>query len=137
MADALDTARLASERHDWAEAREAFAEAEHADGLSPDDLKLLGDAAWWAGYPDEAVEAYEGAYAGYVADGDNATASPIAGDGKIYCLSEDGTCYVIKPGPTFEILAVNELDEVCMASPAVANGRLFIRARKHLYCIGT
>ena len=64
------------------------------------------------------------------------TASPIAGDGKVYCLSEDGTCYVIKAGPTFEILAVNKLDEVCMASPAVTNGRLFIRARKHLYCIG-
>jgi class 3 adenylate cyclase len=79
MADALDTARQAVERRDWAEAREAFAEAEHGDGLSPDDLKLLGDAAWWAGYPDEAVEAYERAYAGYVADGDNATASPIAG----------------------------------------------------------
>ena len=79
MADALDTARQASERHAWVEAREAFAEAETEDGLGPDDLKRLADAAWWAGYPDEAVEAYERAYAGYVAIGDNVTASPIAG----------------------------------------------------------
>ncbi len=64
------------------------------------------------------------------------SASPIAGDGKVYCLSEDGDCYVIKAGPEFEILAENKLDEVCMASPAVSDGRLFIRARKHLYCIG-
>jgi class 3 adenylate cyclase len=79
MADALDTARQAVERRDWAEAREAFAEAEQADGLSPGDLKLLADAAWWAGFPDEAVEAYERAYAGYVANGENVSASPIAG----------------------------------------------------------
>ena len=64
------------------------------------------------------------------------TASPVAGDGKIYCLSEEGTCYVIKAGPEFKVLAVNELEEVCMASPAIANGKLYVRARKHLYCIG-
>ena len=63
------------------------------------------------------------------------TASPVAGDGKLYCLSEEGTCYVIKAGPEFEVLAVNELKEVCMASPAIANGKLYVRARKHLYCI--
>jgi outer membrane protein assembly factor BamB len=64
------------------------------------------------------------------------TASPVAGDGKIYCLSEDGTCYVVQAGSAFKLIAANELDEICMASPAVADGRLFIRARKNLYCIG-
>ena len=64
------------------------------------------------------------------------TASPIAGDGKIYVQTEDGECYVIKPGPEFEILAVNKLDEVFCASPAVSGGRIFLRGRKHLYCIG-
>jgi len=64
------------------------------------------------------------------------TASPMAGDGRIYIQTEDGECYVVKPGPTFEILAVNKLDEVFCASPAVSGGKLFLRGRKHLYCIG-
>lgn len=64
------------------------------------------------------------------------TASPIAGDGKIYVQTEDGECYVVKPGPEFEILAVNKLDEVFCASPAVSAGKIFLRGRKHLYCIG-
>ena len=64
------------------------------------------------------------------------TASPVAGDGRIYVLTEGGECYVVKPGPEFEILAVNKLDEVFCASPAVSAGRIFLRGRKHLYCIG-
>jgi len=43
------------------------------------------------------------------------SASPIAGDGKIYVQAEGGECYVVKPGPAFEILAVNKLDEVFCA----------------------
>jgi len=64
------------------------------------------------------------------------TASPIAGDGKIYVQTEGGECYVVKPGPVFEILAVNKLDEVFCASPAISAGKIFLRGRKHLYCIG-
>ena len=64
------------------------------------------------------------------------TASPIACDGKIYIQTEDGECYIIKRGPEFEILAVNKLDEVFCASPAVSAGKIFLRGRKHLYCIG-
>jgi len=69
-------------------------------------------------------------------DRNTITASPVAGDGKIYIQTEDGECYIIKPGPDFEILVVNKLDEVFCASPAVSKGRLFLRGRKHLYCIG-
>ena len=68
--------------------------------------------------------------------GSTITASPIAGDGSIYVQTEGGECYVIKPGPEFEILAVNKLDEVFCASPAVSAGKIFLRGRKHLYCIG-
>jgi outer membrane protein assembly factor BamB len=62
-------------------------------------------------------------------------ASPIAADEKIYIQTEDGECYIIKQGPAFEILAVNKLDEVFCASPAVSAGRIYLRGRKHLYCI--
>jgi len=64
------------------------------------------------------------------------TASPVAGDGRIYVQTEDGDCYVVKQGPEFEILAVNKLDEIFCASPAVSAGRIYLRGRKHLYCIG-
>ena len=64
------------------------------------------------------------------------TASPIAGDDKIYIQTEGGECYIIKQGPKFGILVVNKLNEVFCASPAVSTGRLFLRGRKYLYCIG-
>ena len=66
-------------------------------------------------------------------DRNTITASPVAGDGKIYVQTEGGECYVVKPGPKFEILAVNKLDEIFCASPAVSGGKLFLRGRKHLY----
>lgn len=62
------------------------------------------------------------------------TASPWTCDGKIFCLSEEGTTYVVKAGPTFEHLSENRLDEVTMATPAIADGRLFLRTFDSLYC---
>ena len=64
------------------------------------------------------------------------TASPIAGDDKIYIQTEGGECYIVKSGPKFEILAINKLDEIFCASPVVSGGKIFLRGRKHLYCIG-
>jgi outer membrane protein assembly factor BamB len=64
------------------------------------------------------------------------TASPVAGDGRVYIQTEDGECYVVRSGPEFEILAVNKLDEVFCASPAVSAGKIYLRGRKHLYCVG-
>jgi outer membrane protein assembly factor BamB len=63
------------------------------------------------------------------------SASPVAVDGKLYCLSEDGDVYVINAGPKYELLAKNSIGESMMASPAVVDGTIFIRALKHLYCI--
>src|ERR1041384_3594607 len=64
------------------------------------------------------------------------TASPVAFDGKILLTSEDGDTFVIKAGPKHEVLRTNSLGEVILASIAIADGRLFIRGDKHLYCIG-
>lgn len=63
------------------------------------------------------------------------TASPVAFDGKILLSSEDGDTFVIKAGPTHEVLGANSLGEPIYASPAIADGRIFIRGEKHLYCI--
>ena len=64
-------------------------------------------------------------------------ASPVGADGKIYCLSLDGTCVVLERGTTMKVIAINKIDEWFSASPAVAAGDLFLRGDKHLYCIGT
>ena len=64
------------------------------------------------------------------------TASPIAFEGKILMTSEDGDTFVIKAGPRHEILATNTVGEPVYASPAVADGNIFIRGERNLYCIG-
>jgi outer membrane protein assembly factor BamB len=64
------------------------------------------------------------------------SASPVAGDGKIYAISEDGEAYVIKAGPQYELLSVNPLGEICMATPALSQGMIVIRTLTQLIGIG-
>jgi outer membrane protein assembly factor BamB len=63
------------------------------------------------------------------------TASPVAFDGKILLTSEDGDTFIVKAGPQHEVIRTNSLDEPVYASPALADGKIFIRAEKNLYCI--
>jgi outer membrane protein assembly factor BamB len=63
-------------------------------------------------------------------------ASPVAGDGKIYLLSETGETFVMRAGRTAEVLARNELGGRFLASPAIAQGRLFLRSDGALFAIG-
>ncbi|HLN31473.1 MAG TPA: PQQ-binding-like beta-propeller repeat protein [Gemmataceae bacterium] len=63
------------------------------------------------------------------------TTSPWAYGGKVFCLSEDGDTFVIKAGPKYELLGKNSLEEMCMATPAIAHGSLFIRTLTKLYRI--
>jgi outer membrane protein assembly factor BamB len=63
-------------------------------------------------------------------------ASPVAFDGKILLSSQDGDTFVIKAGPTHEVLRTNSLGEAISASPAIANGRIYIRGEKTLFAIG-
>jgi len=65
------------------------------------------------------------------------TASPVAFDGKILLTSEDGDTFVVKAGPKHEILGTNSVGEPVYASPAVADGNIFIRGERNLYCIGS
>ncbi|MEI6670310.1 MAG: PQQ-binding-like beta-propeller repeat protein [Acidobacteriota bacterium] len=64
------------------------------------------------------------------------TASPVAGDGKVYFASEDGDVYVVKAGPTFQLLAKNTMGDVCMASPAIAGGVIYFRTQSYVMAIG-
>lgn len=64
------------------------------------------------------------------------SASPVLADGKIYITDEDGLTTVIAAGPKFEVLAENPLNEFCLSSPAISDGKLFIKTSGHLYAIG-
>ena len=68
-----------------------------------------------------------------IAPGHGFTASPWGYNGNIFVLSEDGDTYVIRAGSTFEILHTNSLDEMSLATPAIARGSLFIRTQSKLY----
>jgi outer membrane protein assembly factor BamB len=64
------------------------------------------------------------------------SASPILVDGKIYAASEEGTVFVFQAAPQYQPLAKNVLDEGIIATPAVANRRMYIRGSNSLYCFG-
>jgi outer membrane protein assembly factor BamB len=63
------------------------------------------------------------------------SASPLLADGKIYCVSEEGTTTVVKAGAEFEILGVSKLDSLTLASPVAVDNQIFIRTADYLYCI--
>jgi len=66
------------------------------------------------------------------------TSSPVAGDGRIYWASESGDTFVIEvkgSSPKTRLLAANRLPGAVLASPAIANGCIYLRTDKRLYCI--
>ena len=63
------------------------------------------------------------------------SASPVAADGKIYLPSEDGEMFVVKAGPKFEGLATNSIGELIMATPAISDGKMFVRSQHHVFAI--
>ena len=63
-------------------------------------------------------------------------ASPVAADDKVFLIGQGGQVSVLKAAAEWEVLAVNELDDECFATPAIADGRIYIRTRSALYCFG-
>jgi outer membrane protein assembly factor BamB len=61
-------------------------------------------------------------------------ASPVAADGKIYTVSEEGKATVIKAGAQWEVLRVNNLNDETKATPAIVDGRMYVRTLTTLYC---
>lgn len=62
-------------------------------------------------------------------------ASPVGAKDRLYITSQSGISYVVKQGPTFEILSKNVLDDGNFASPSIAGKELYIRGFQYLYCI--
>jgi len=63
------------------------------------------------------------------------TSSPWANKGKIFCLNEEGNTFVIAAGDNYELLKVNDLDEMALATPALVGDRLLLRTENRLYSI--
>ena len=63
-------------------------------------------------------------------------ASPVAADGKIFLASDEGKVTVLKAGAQWEVLGVNDLAEEIHATPALSEGRIYVRTRGALYCFG-
>jgi hypothetical protein len=78
-------------------------------------------------------------YHGRLSAGADFYASPLAVDGKIYCVSRFTGTFVVEAGPKFKELAHNQFDDDSSrtnASPIVSDGRLLLRTDRYLYCIG-
>lgn len=60
--------------------------------------------------------------------------SPVAADGKIYAISEEGKAAVIQAGAQWDLLRVNDLKDGCRATLAIAGGKLYVRTYSTLYC---
>jgi outer membrane protein assembly factor BamB len=63
-------------------------------------------------------------------------ASPVAADGKVFTVAKNGKMAVLKAAGQWEVLAVNDLDEETWATPAIDDGRLYVRTQSALYCFG-
>jgi outer membrane protein assembly factor BamB len=62
-------------------------------------------------------------------------ASPVAGDGKIYTVSEEGKVAVIHAGAEWEQIALNTIDDGSKSTPAIVDGRIYLRTYSALYCL--
>ncbi len=67
----------------------------------------------------------------------NFYASPVAGDGKIYLLNERGHLTVVSAEGDWQVLATSEFGDDTYATPAIVDGRIYLRTAKHLYCFGS
>jgi outer membrane protein assembly factor BamB len=68
--------------------------------------------------------------------GGNFSASPVSAAGRIYFVGDNGETTVIEAGSEFKVLAKNPLAEKVQASPAISQGRIFLRTANNLYCVG-
>lgn len=68
-------------------------------------------------------------------DAKNHSSSLLTANGLVFFIADDGVTRVVRPGSHYDLVAENPLGEDCRASPAISNGRLFLRGEKSLFCI--
>ena len=62
-------------------------------------------------------------------------ASPVASDGRIYIVDEEGIVYILKDGDTFQLLAEIPIQDICMTAPALTDGMIFFRTQRNLIAV--
>jgi outer membrane protein assembly factor BamB len=67
--------------------------------------------------------------------GNSYISSPVASDGKIYIIDDQGMVYILKAGPAYGLLAQHDLGEICMATPAITDGIIYFRTINHLIAV--
>ena len=67
--------------------------------------------------------------------GSSIIGSLVAGDGKIYCPSENGTVYVVRAGETYQLEAANALGSPCFSTPAISGRVLYFRTTEEIVAI--
>lgn len=65
------------------------------------------------------------------------SASPVAAEGKLFIVSEEGKLVVLRAGRDWDVLAVNDLGEGSFATPALSAGKIYVRTDEALYCFGS
>jgi len=63
--------------------------------------------------------------------------SPVAVANRIYFFEDSGKCTIVENGSQFKVITVNDLNELVQTTPAISDGRLFVRTDTHLMCIGS
>ena len=71
-----------------------------------------------------------------IAQREGFSASPVAVNGKVFFTNDDGVTFVLGPAPNVTLLHVNRIGEPTLASPALVDGRWYIRTASHLWAIG-
>ena len=62
--------------------------------------------------------------------------SPVAGDGKVYLINQRGQLTVITSAGEWEIISKADFEEEAYATPAIVDGKVYLRTSGHLYCFG-
>ena len=75
-------------------------------------------------------------YRGKIGKTQSFIASPVASDGKIYIVDEQGTVYILKDGISFSQIAEIPMNDICLTAPSLTNGMIFFRTQKYLIAVG-
>jgi outer membrane protein assembly factor BamB len=71
-----------------------------------------------------------------VAQREGFSASPIGVDGKVFFTNDQGETFVLRAGPSFELIRTNRIGEATLASPALVDGRWYMRTDRSLFAVG-
>ena len=63
-------------------------------------------------------------------------ASPVASDGKLYIVDEEGTVYILQDGKSFKLINEIPLNDICLTAPAITDGAIFFRTQRYLIAVG-